>query len=145
MSKSIIYQNSSGNKSISPRHDQKKSSAVDKCIYTRNYVALEEDDIAQVREIFQSFDSGNRGKISIEYLPKILRLLNYNIGKTELQDLILVVDKKSLGYFSMKELVILLSEYKFKTDKQKDLYEALLELDNNGDGYISKKELEVYM
>ena len=55
------------------------------------------------------------------------------------------MDKKSLGYFSMKELVILLSEYKFKTDKQKDLYEALLEIDNNGDGYISKKELTVYM
>ena len=143
MSKS--FTNTSGNKSVSPRHDGNKSTGVDRCIYTRNYQPLEEDDIAQVREIFSSFDPGNRGKISIEYLPKILRLLNYNIGKTELQDLILVVDKKSLGYFSMKELVILLSEYKFKTDKQKDLYEALLELDNNGDGYISKKELEVYM
>ena len=57
----------------------------------------------------------------------------------------MVVDKKSLGYFSMKELVILLSEYKFKTDKRKDLYEALLEIDNNGDGYISKSELVKYM
>ena len=68
--------------------------------------------------IFDSFDPGNRGKISIEYLPKILRLLNYNIGNTELQDLILVVDKKSLGYFSMKELINLLSHYKFDIDKQ---------------------------
>ena len=78
-------------------------------------------------------------------MPKILRLLNYNIGKTELQDLILVVDKKSLGHFSMKELVILLSEYKFKTDKQKELFEAFQEIDHNGDGYISKDEILKYM
>ena len=69
-----------------------------------------------MREIFNSFDPGKRGKIAIEYLPRILRLLNYNICQVELQDLILVVDKKGIGFFSMKELVTLLSSYKFRTD-----------------------------
>lgn len=129
--------NVSGATTPSSRYGNKKNTtAEDRCIYTKNYKALEEDDIAQVREIFKSFDMSNLGKISIEYLPRILRLLNYNIGKTELHDLILVVDKKSLGHFTMKELVILLSEYKFKTDKKKELFQSLAEIDNNGDGYI---------
>lgn len=54
----------------SPRHGGKNHE--NRCIYTKNYKALEEDDIAQVREIFKSFDLSNLGKISIEYLPKIL-------------------------------------------------------------------------
>ena len=135
----------SGASNVSPRHGGKEKRAEDRCIYTKSYKALEEDDIAQVREIFKSFDLSNLGKISIEYLPRILRLLNYNIGKTELHDLILVVDKKSLGHFTMKELVILLSEYKFKTDKKKELFQSLAEIDNNGDGYISTAELVKYM
>jgi Ca2+-binding EF-hand superfamily protein len=63
---------------------------------------MEEDDVAQINHIFKSFDTGDRGKISIECLPKILRLLNYNIGNIEIHDLMLEVDKKSLGYFDMK-------------------------------------------
>ena len=93
------------------------SAKNDRCIYKTHYSQLEEDEIAQIRVIFDSFDPGNRGKISIENLPRILRLLNYNIGLTEIQDLILFVDNKSLGYFSMKELVNLLSQYKFQIDK----------------------------
>ena len=98
-----------------------------------------------MREIFKSYDSGNRGKISIEYLPKILRLLNYNIGKSELQDLQLVVDRKALGYFSMQQLVEMLSDYKFKTDKRQELLEAFQEIDQNADGFIPKREMEEFM
>ena len=104
------------NRSVNKTSASTSGNINDRLIYTKNFQPLEEDEIAQVREIFKNFDTGNRGKISIEYLPKILRLLNYNIGQVELQDLILEVDKKGLGYFSMKELVTLLSEFKFKTD-----------------------------
>ena len=45
---------------------------------------MEEDEEAEVQELFNHFDTGNRKKLSIDYLPKILRLLNYNIGKVEL-------------------------------------------------------------
>ena len=39
-----------------------------------------------------------------------------------------MVDKKSLGYFSMKELKNLLEHYKFEIDKQYELLEAFREL-----------------
>ena len=86
-------------------------------IYYREHKSLEEDEIAQIEHIFNSFNQGKSGaKIRIEYLPKILRLLHYNISKTELQDLILFIDKNALGYFTMKELVLLLEEFKFLFD-----------------------------
>ena len=70
--------------SVSPNNRLQQKKEEDKKIYTEKYIALEEDEISQVRVIFDSFDIGNRGKISIEYLAKILRLLNYNIGNNEL-------------------------------------------------------------
>mmetsp|Transcript_2111 Transcript_2111/g.3729 ORF Transcript_2111/g.3729 Transcript_2111/m.3729 type:complete len:81 (+) Transcript_2111:316-558(+) len=45
----------------------------------------------------------------------------------------------------MKELVSLLSNYKFKTDKQKELIEAFRELDHDADGFIPKDELVKYL
>ena len=74
--------------------------------------------------IFNTFDPSNRTKINIENLPKILRLLNYNIGKLELDDLSLIVDPKQKGFFSMDELKNLLQNFKFTLDKQRDLVAA---------------------
>ena len=45
-------------------------------------------------------------------------MLNYNVGQKEVEDLIIQVDSKGLGFFSMKELVIMLSHCKFKLDQQ---------------------------
>ena len=45
----------------------------------------------------------------------------------------------------MKELVILLSHYKFQIDKQKDLLEAFREIDHDADGFITQEELSKYM
>ena len=71
--------------------------------------------------------------------------MNYNIGNDELQDLILVVDPKSLGNFSMKELIDLLSHYKFQIDKRAELLEAFQELDHTASGYIKKNDLRILM
>ena len=45
----------------------------------------------------------------------------------------------------MKELVTLLSEFKFKTDSQKVLLESFREIDHDGDGYIPKNELKKFL
>ena len=98
--------------------------------------------MAQISQIFDYYDPGNRGKIQIEFLPKILRMLNYNIGNAELEDPMLVVDSKSIGFFSKNDLYSLLSQYQFRTDKQKELLAALKLLDEDADGYIPKDWLK---
>ena len=49
----------------------------------KRFQILEEDDIAQVEEIFKHFDFSNRGRVATADLPNILRLLEFNIGKIE--------------------------------------------------------------
>ena len=48
-------------------------------------------------------------------LPKILRLLEHNIGKVEESELKYEVDKKNKGFFTMKDLNTLLSNRGFET------------------------------
>eukprot|EP00356_Strombidium_inclinatum_P003421 CAMPEP_0170504530 /NCGR_PEP_ID=MMETSP0208-20121228/48207_1 /TAXON_ID=197538 /ORGANISM="Strombidium inclinatum, Strain S3" /LENGTH=98 /DNA_ID=CAMNT_0010784847 /DNA_START=203 /DNA_END=496 /DNA_ORIENTATION=- len=45
----------------------------------------------------------------------------------------------------MRELVNLLSEFKFHTDKRKDLLECFREIDHDADGLISKEEVIKYL
>jgi len=69
---------------------------------------VEEDEIAEISEIFNHFDFGNRGRVATTDLPTILRLLQHNIGEDEEKALRYEVDKKNRGYFTLKELVNLL-------------------------------------
>ena len=79
---------------------------------------LEEDEVAQVEEIFKHFDFGNNGRVKTIELPSILQLLEHNIGKIEESELKYEVDKKNKGYFTMKELVSLLSNRGFERQSQ---------------------------
>ena len=107
---------------------------------------LEDDEIAQVEILFNSFSQGKTGKLSIEFLPRILRLLNYNVGKEEVDDLIIYMSKSHVASsFSLKDLVELLSHFKFVHDKFSDLLKAFQELDQDGDGYIPEEEMVYFL
>ena len=86
---------------------------------------LEEDDIAQVKEIFDHFDFGNNGRVKTVDLPSILRLLEKNIGKVEEKELLYEIDKKNKGYFTMNDLTTLLTNVGFHPDSQADLLKSL--------------------
>ena len=50
-----------------------------------------------------------------------------------------------MGYFSVGDMVRLLSVYRFRCDKQKELLEAFREIDQDADGFIPKSEMVQYM
>ena len=54
----------------------------------------------------------------------------------------LFVDKKSIGFFSKTDLYNLLANYSFQLDKQKELLQSFMELDQDADGYIPKDEIK---
>ena len=91
--------------------------------------------------IFKHFDFGNNGRVKTADLPKILRLLQHNIGKIEESELKYEVDKKNKGFFTMKELITLLSNRGFENQSQSELLNSLQELDDDADGFIQKEEL----
>ena len=88
-------------------------------------MALEEDELAQVEEIFKHFDFGNNGRVKTQDLPNILRLLEYNIGKQEEKELTYEIDKKNKGFFTMRELVTLLTTTGFQQENTEELLSSL--------------------
>ena len=84
--------------------------------YKEYFSALEEDDMAQVKEIFDHFDFGNNGRVKTADLPSILRLLEHDIGKLEEKELLYEIDKKNKGYFTMNDLATLLTNTGFIED-----------------------------
>lgn len=77
---------------------------------------MEEDEIAEIKTIFDHFDFGNRGRVATTDLPTVLRLLQHNVGKDEEKSLSYEIDKKNRGYFTMNELIKLLEKYSFLED-----------------------------
>ena len=51
------------------------------------------------------------------------------------------MDKKNKGFFTMKDLISLLSNRGFEQHSQQELLTSLQELDDDADGYIQKEEL----
>ena len=102
----------------------------------KNHRVVEEDEVAQIAEIFEHFDFGHRGRVATSDLPTILRLLQHNIGEDEDKELRYEIDKKNRGYFTLKELVTLLSNFSFHDDTQVGLLQAFGELDTDADGFI---------
>ena len=121
-----------------------KSSKDYKISYPNERV-VEEDEIAEISYIFDHFDFGKRGRVATTDLPTILRLLQHNVGEDEEKALRYEVDKKNRGYFTLKELVKLLSNFSFHPDTQQGLLAALSELDTDADGFIEISDLKSYL
>ena len=83
-------------------------------IHYQQFKGVEQDEVAQIQEIFRHFDFGNRGRVATSDLPNILRLLQYNIGEEEDKELRYEIDKKNRGYFTLRELTTLLSNIGFE-------------------------------
>ena len=114
-------------------------------IHFSQFKVVEEDEVAQIAEIFKHFDFGNRGRVATSDLPNILRLLQHNIGEEEDKELRYEIDKKNRGYFTMRELTSMLANTGFKDQPQQALIEALMELDEDADGFIEKSEFIYFM
>ena len=96
----------------------KHQAANQRMIHFTQFKVVEEDEVAQIQEIFKHFDFGNRGRVATSDLPNILRLLQHNIGEEEDKELRYEIDKKNKGYFTLRELTTLLANTGFKEQTQ---------------------------
>ena len=131
----------SGRKSLEFKMSNQDTYLQHHSIHHQQFRFLEEDEIAEVQEIFNHFDLAGRGRVTTDQLTQILHLLSHNIGKVEEKTLMYQIDKKGRGYFTMPDLVRLLNETGFQEDTQPDLLKALQELDDDADGFVEKEAL----
>lgn len=117
-------------------------------IHYEKFRTLEDDEIAQVLHTFNYFDfsavqhSKANTKVKTQYLGEILQMLQHNIGLQETKELTATLDKNNMGRFAMDKLVGLLGTHGFQEQSQDDLLRSFIELDDDADGMISKKEME---
>ena len=111
---------------------------------TLTYIAsrLNENEVSNLREIFNNFDKNKDGHISLEELKNGLEKLKcQEIDNKEIEKIFLSLDTDKNGRIGYTEfLASIISERTYLNEER--LYEAFVNLDKNGSGKISKDEIK---
>ncbi|XP_068651115.1 probable calcium-binding protein CML18 [Aristolochia californica] len=107
-------------------------------------VKLDDEQIAELREIFRSFDRNNDGSLTQLELGSLLRSLGLKPSPTQLDALIQKVDTNSNGLIEFSEFVSLVAPdlLPVKSPYTEEQLRQLFRLfDRDGNGYITAAEL----
>lgn len=111
---------------------------------TKEDVKLDDEQIAELREIFRSFDRNNDGSLTQLELGALLRSLGLKPSSDQVDDLIQKADTNSNGLIEFSEFVALVSP-ELLPEKSPYTEEQLRQLfrlfDRDGNGYITAAEL----
>ncbi|CAH9095493.1 unnamed protein product [Cuscuta epithymum] len=105
------------------------------------YKGIKEDLMAEFQESFNFFDKDGDGCITIEELATVIRSLDHNPSKEELQDMIDEVDTNGNGTIEFSEFINLMAKKIKETDEDEEIKEAFKVFDKDQNGYISASEL----
>lgn len=103
---------------------------------------LSEEEIAGLKQVFESMDTDRSGTISFEELKKGLALQGSNLIDTEIQQLLESVDMSKRGSIDYKQFINATINMN-KIDKEDHLFAAFQYFDKDSSGFITKDELEV--
>ncbi|KAG7955871.1 hypothetical protein I3843_11G096600 [Carya illinoinensis] len=107
-------------------------------------VELDDKQIAELREIFRSFDRNNDGSLTQLELGSLLRSLGLKPSPEQLETLIQKADKNSNGMVEFLEFVelvvpeLLPAKSPYTEDQLRQLFGMF---DRDGDGFITAAEL----
>ncbi|CAO2832315.1 unnamed protein product [Amaranthus hypochondriacus] len=107
-------------------------------------VKLEDDQIAELREIFRTFDRNNDGKLTQLELGSLLRSLGLKPSEDQLETLIQAADKNNNGMIEFSEFISLVSpdlipaKCPYSEEQLKQLFKMF---DRDGNGVITAAEL----
>ncbi|PVF96648.1 putative calmodulin [Serendipita vermifera] len=106
---------------------------------------LTEEQIAEFKEAFSLFDKDGDGTITTKELGTVMRSLGQNPTDSELQDMINEVDVDGNGTIDFKEFLTMMAKKLKDTDREEEIRQAFKVFDQNGDGYVTTKELAAVM
>ncbi|PPS09823.1 hypothetical protein GOBAR_AA10822 [Gossypium barbadense] len=105
---------------------------------------LDEEQMAQLREIFSSFDRNNDGSLTQLELGSLLRSLGLKPSLDQVEDLIQKADSNNNGLIEFSEFVAMLAP-ELQPEKSPYSEEQLKQLfkmfDRDGNGFITAAEL----
>ncbi len=106
---------------------------------------LTEEKVAEIKEIFSSFDLDNDGTISTKELGTILRSLGEVPTEIEIQNSINEFDVDGNGTITYEEFLVMMGRQKKFTNIDDDIREAFRVFDKDGNGFMSIAELRHVM
>ncbi|KAJ8424359.1 hypothetical protein Cgig2_023364 [Carnegiea gigantea] len=107
-------------------------------------VELDDEQIAELREIFRNFDRNNDGKLTQLELGSLLRSLGLKPSEDQLEALIQAADKNSNGMIEFSEFIALVApdlipaKCPYTEEQLRQLFKMF---DRDGNGYITPAEL----
>ncbi|GMH19680.1 hypothetical protein Nepgr_021522 [Nepenthes gracilis] len=111
---------------------------------SKDPVKLDDDQIAELREIFRTFDRNDDGKLTQLELGSLMRSLGLKPSEDQLDSLIQAADKNNNGLIEFSEFISLVSpdlipsKCPYTQEQLKQLFEMF---DRDGNGYITAAEL----
>ncbi len=103
---------------------------------------LTKDQVAELKEAFELFDTNGDGTISREELKEALRLFGQKPTDNQVEDMIKEVDKDGSGSIEFPEFSVLMGKHVKEKDTEVELKAAFNYFDLDGNGFISPLELK---
>ncbi|XP_071164321.1 calmodulin-like isoform X1 [Mytilus edulis] len=110
-----------------------------------SYPELDEGTIAELKDVFSSFDQDGDGMITTKELGTVLGQLGMHPSEAELHDMIDAVDSDGNGTIDFPEFLNMMASKMDELGTEDEIRETFLFFDKNGDGLISAKELRMVM
>jgi len=106
---------------------------------------MNSDYIKNLKEFFDMFDVIGSNQISLNQFGSILRALEYEFHKEEVEYLFNEANKFQNLYITFEEFMLIPFEHKKLITLEQELYKAFRSFDREGNGKIASKEFKHIM
>lgn len=103
---------------------------------------LTPEQIEEFRDAFNLFDTDHSGSISATELSTVMKSLGLTPNETDVLDLMNEIDQDGNNEIDFDEFLSLMARQAGVKDSEQEIIEAFKVFDKNGDGHISKSELQ---
>jgi calcium-binding protein CML len=107
--------------------------------------ALNNEQIARLKEVFDHFDADGSGSIDAGELRNVFQSMGTEVSEQEMEDMIAGVDDDGSGQIEFQEFMVLMCSNFGSRSFEEDMREAFTQLDPDSTGKLDVKKLKSMM
>ena len=106
---------------------------------------ISEEQLEDMKKLFRVLDVKKESKLPVSQLRRLMRALDFDLDKSELQKVTEKIDPDKTGFITWDNLVLVMEDRLKEVDTYEDFVEAFTKLDKDKDGEISAPEYRQMM